>query len=167
MNNNKPYVILVILSLLSLFIVLMNNKKANGTPLKPTPVKIEKVVEVDTVKPIDESVEALIFVESRGKEDAVGDTHLGAPSIGVLQIRPIMVREVNRILKQKKSDKKFKLKDRFSRDKSIKMFMVWKNFHHPNDGFEKIARNWNGGPNGYRFKRTEYYWSKVRKQLEL
>lgn len=166
MNNNKPYVILVLLSLLSLFIVFMNMKKAKGTPLKPTPVKIEKVVEVDTVKPIDELVEALIFVESRGKEDAVGDTHLGAPSIGVLQIRPIMVREVNRILKQKKSDKKFKLKDRFSRDKSVEMFMVWKNFHHPNDGFEKIARNWNGGPNGYRFKRTEYYWAKVRKQLK-
>ena len=166
MQNSKPYVILLILSLLSLFIIIMNARKAKGTPV----VEKEKevvIVEVDTAKPIDELVEALIFVESRGKEDAVGDTHLGAPSIGVLQIRPIMVREVNRILKQKKSDKKFKLKDRFSRDKSIEMFMVWKNFHHPNDGFEKIARNWNGGPNGYRFKRTEYYWNKVRKQLEI
>ena len=166
MQNNKPYVILAILSLLSLFIIIMNARKAKGTPI----VEKEKevvIVEVDTVKPIDELVEALIYVESRGKEDAVGDTHLGAPSIGVLQIRPIMVREVNRILKQKKSDKKFKLKARFSRDKSIEMFMVWKNFHHPNDGFEKIARNWNGGPKGYRFKRTEYYWNKVRKQLEI
>ena len=162
----KPYLILMLISVIALLLILLNNKKANGTPSKPTPDKVEEVVKMDTVKPIDELVEALIFVESRGKEDAIGDTHLGAPSIGVLQIRPIMVREVNRILKQKKSDKKFKLKDRFSKDKSIEMFMVWKNFHHPNDGFEKIARNWNGGPNGYRFKRTEYYWNKVRKQLK-
>ena len=162
----KPYLILMLISVIALLLILLNNKKANGTPSKLTPVKVKEVVKIDTVKPIDELVEALIFVESRGKEDAIGDTHLGAPSVGVLQIRPIMVREVNRILKQKKSDKKFKLKDRFSRDKSVEMFMVWKNFHHPNDGFEKIARNWNGGPNGYRFKRTEYYWNKVRKQLK-
>ena len=162
----KPYLILMLIGVIALLLILLNNKKATGTPSKPTPVKVKEVVKIDTVKPIDELVEALIFVESRGKEDAIGDTHLGAPSVGVLQIRPIMVREVNRILKQKKSDKKFKLKDRFSRDKSIEMFMVWKNFHHPNDGFEKISRNWNGGPNGYRFKRTEYYWNKVRKQLK-
>ena len=166
MQNTKPYLILALISILSLFILIMNIRKAKGTPIKAVTV-IEEVEEVDTVKPIDRLIEALIFVESRGIEDAVGDTHLGAPSIGVLQIRPIMVREVNRILKKRGSEMRFKLKDRFSREKSIWMFMIWKDYHHPNDGFEKIARNWNGGPNGYRFKRTEYYWNKVRKQLEL
>ena len=34
-----------------------------------------------------------------------------------------------------------------------------------NDSDEVIARNWNGGPRGYKIKRTEKYWSKVAKQL--
>lgn len=116
--------------------------------------------------PIEKLINALIYVESRGKSNAVGDTHLGEPSIGVLQIRPIMVREVNRILKISHIPKRFKLKDRFNREKSIAMFMVWKNYHHPKGGFETIARNWNGGPKGYRYNRTIKYWVKVQKQLQ-
>ena len=45
------------------------------------------------------------------------------------------------------------------------MFMVWKNFHHKDSNNEIIARNWNGGPKGYKIKRTEKYWNKIEKQL--
>ena len=164
MKNLKPYIILAVSALAAIVFILTSLKQAEGTP---TEIKEVTIVEVDTIQAIDSLVEALIFVESRGKEDAIGDTHLGAPSIGVLQIRPIMVREVNRILKKKGSKMRFKLQDRFDRGKSIWMFMIWKDYHHPTDGFEKIARNWNGGPNGYRFKRTEPYWAKVKKELEI
>tara|TARA_R110002124_G_scaffold16486_5_gene70399 strand:- start:1654 stop:2148 length:495 start_codon:yes stop_codon:yes gene_type:complete len=164
MKTLKPYIILAVSALAAIVFILTSLKQAEGTPTK---VKEVTIVEVDTIQAIDSLIEALIFVESRGKEDAVGDTHLGAPSIGVLQIRPIMVREVNRILKKKGVKMRFKLQDRFDRDKSIWMFMIWKDYHHPTDGFEKIARNWNGGPNGYRFKRTEPYWVKVKKELEI
>jgi hypothetical protein len=126
------------------------------------PKPIEEIV----IEPkIDKLIMALIQVESMGNDSAIGDTHLKEPSIGVLQLRPIMVREVNRILKKQKIKKKFKLKDRFSKDKSIEMFLIWKNYHHPEGGFETIARNWNGGPRGYKNPRTEHYWAKV--QLEL
>ena len=128
--------------------------------LEPLPIK-----EIITEPAVDDLIEALIQVESRGNDSAIGDRHLGEPSIGVLQLRPIMVREVNRILKKQKIEKRYKLKDRFSREKSIEMFMVWKNYHHPEGGFETIARNWNGGPRGYKNKRTQHYWAKV--QLEL
>ena len=111
-------------------------------------------------------IEALIQVESRGNENAVGDKHLGKPSVGVLQIRPIMVREVNRILKKGKKKLRFTLKDRFSREKSIKMFKVWKKYYHSNSSFEKIARCWNGGPNGYKNKSTSHYWNKVKEVLK-
>lgn len=77
-------------------------------------------IEIDTTFKL---VEALIQVESRGNENAIGDTNLGEPSVGVLQIRPIMVREVNRILKRTGSEKRYKKKDRFSREKSIEMFI--------------------------------------------
>jgi len=111
-------------------------------------------------------VSALIFVESRGNDSAVGDRHLvGNEAIGALQIRPIMVREVNRILKIQKSNKRFTLKDRFERDKSIEMFYIWKNYHHKDSEPEVIARNWNGGPKGYKVDRTKKYWNKVEKQL--
>jgi len=130
------------------------------TKIEPLPIK-----EIIIKPEVDDLIQALIQVESRGNDSAIGDRHLGEPSIGVLQLRPIMVREVNRILKKQKSEKRYKLKDRFSREKSIEMFMVWKNYHHPDGGFETIARNWNGGPRGYKNKRTEHYWAKV--QLEL
>lgn len=111
-------------------------------------------------------VTALIHVESRGNDSAIGDRHLvGEEAVGALQIRPIMVREVNRILKIQKSDKRFKLKDRFERDKSIEMFYIWKNYHHKDSEPEVIARNWNGGPKGFKSNRTVKYWNKVEKQL--
>jgi len=112
-------------------------------------------------------VSALILVESRGNDSAIGDRHIvGGEAVGALQIRPIMVREVNRILKIQKSDKRFTLKDRFDRKKTIEMFTIWKNFHHKNSSPEKIARNWNGGPKGYNNPRTEKYWDKVQKELD-
>ena len=84
------------------------------------PKKIKKVdVENDLIP-------AMIQVESMGNDSAIGDRHLvGNEAVGALQIRPIMVREVNRILKLQKSEKRFKRKDRFSREKSIEMFLIW------------------------------------------
>ena len=132
-----------------------------------------KVVNPITVKPKpiinhDNLIQALIQVESSGIEDIKGDLHLkGGPSIGVLQIRPVMVREVNRILKILKVKKRFKLKDRYDREKSIEMFVIWRDFHHPDGDFETIARNWNGGPKGIHKTTTIAYWNKVKNHLEL
>ncbi len=105
----------------------------------------------------DSLLAAIIHVESRGdtlahniKEDAVG----------VLQIRPIMVKEVNRVL----GFDKYTLQDRWDKQKSIEMFNVIRhNTPHPTN--EKVARNWNGGPNGYRKNSTLKYWVKVKQQL--
>lgn len=111
-------------------------------------------------------VTALIHVESRGNDSAIGDRHLvGNEAVGALQIRPIMVREVNRILRIQKSSIRFTLKDRFDRDKTIEMFYIWKEYHHKDDDAETIARNWNGGPKGYRLNYTKKYWDKVEQQL--
>jgi len=112
-------------------------------------------------------INAIIFVESRGNDSAIGDRHLiGNEAIGALQIRPIMVKEVNRILKLQGKTKQFKLKDRFDRQESINMFIVWKKYYHPEENIEKIARNWNGGGRGYTYDRTLPYWAKIQKQLK-
>jgi len=126
----------------------------------------EVVQDTNSVNIQDSSlVYSLIHVESAGNDSCIGDRHLVIPSIGCLQIRPIMVREVNRILKVLGNTTRFKNKDRWSRKKSIQMFYIWKNFHHKESTNEKIARNWNGGPRGYKRKRTLQYWEKVQKKL--
>jgi len=141
----------------------------------PEPVQIcyeETIIELEPkdvplVVSERDLVSALILVESRGNDSAIGDRHIvGGEAVGALQIRPIMVREVNRILKIQKSDKRFKLSDRYDREKTIEMFYVWKNFHHKDSDFETIARNWNGGPKGYKNSRTLKYWNKVQKELD-
>ena len=132
------------------------------TTLPDEQPKIEVIEEKDHT---DYLLEALIQVESQGNENAVGDKHLSRPSIGVLQIRPIMVREVTRILKKHKVEKKYTLEDRYSREKSIEMFYIWQAFHHADDSDEVIARCWNGGSKGWKRKSTLYYWSKV--QIEI
>ena len=141
-------------------------------PVEPIEVYYEETIiqlepkDVQVALSERDLVSALILVESRGNDSAVGDRHIvGGEAVGALQIRPIMVREVNRILKIQKSDKRFKLKDRFDREKTLEMFYIWKNHHHKDSDFEKIARNWNGGPRGYNNPRTEKYWAKVQKEL--
>ena len=130
----------------------------------PTPEVTNEII--PEVEKIDILLEAMILVESRGIEDLAGDKHLGRPSIGVLQIRPIMVKEVNRILKKQNKKQKFNLEDRYSREKSIEMFYIWKEFHHSEDSDEVIARCWNGGPKGWKKSATNHYWKKVQKEME-
>ena len=129
-----------------------------------TPKIEEEVVEIKDDH-TDYLLEALIQVESKGNENAVGDKHLSRPSVGVLQLRPVMVREVNRILKKHKVNKKYTLEDRYSREKSIEMFYIWQSFHHLNDSDEIIARCWNGGPKGWKRNSTLHYWDKVQSEI--
>ena len=107
--------------------------------------------------PVDPLIIAIIQVESGGdtlahniKEDAAG----------VLQIRPIMVAEVNRLI----GKDSFTLDDRWSIHKSIAMFNVIRS-HTQNATNEKLARNWNGGWQGYKKQSTIKYWNKVKQLL--
>jgi len=114
-----------------------------------------------------ELLEAIILVETRGDSTKVGD---GGKAVGILQIHPIMVREVNNCAEKLSIEKKFTYEDRKSKTKSIEMFWIWAKCHHKDSSDEKIARNWNGGPNGHKYKSTKHYWNKVQaelKELEL
>jgi len=102
-------------------------------------------------------IDAIIHVESRGNVNAYNSKE---DAVGCLQIRPIMLREVNRLLRYNK----YTLADRWNREKSIEMFNVIKN-HTKNPTDEILARNWNGGWNGYRKPSTLKYWQKVKSQL--
>ena len=108
--------------------------------------------------PIDTLLNAIMAVESNFDSMAYNAKENAA---GVLQIRPIMVREVNRLL----GEDKYTLKDRWNKAKSIEMFNVIRS-HTKNATDEMIARNWNGGWNGHKKQSTLKYWEKVKKQFK-
>lgn len=107
----------------------------------------------------DKLVEAIIWVESRGDTLAYNKSE---EALGCLQIRPIMLREVNRLLAKNDIQKVYTLKDRTSRSKSIEMFNVIRG-HINNPTNERIARTWNGGYNYG--ESTLKYWNKVKCRL--
>lgn len=135
--------------------------------IEPTKLEVE-VGEPKFVKPVytldvEPLIQAMIMVESRGNDSAY---HKGEKAVGCLQIRPIMVREVNRILGIQKSELEYTLEDRWSREKSIEMFHIVNNHHNKNSTYEEIARAWNGGPNWAEKSLTKRYWKRVQKQLK-
>jgi len=135
--------------------------------IEPTKLEVE-VGEPKFVKPVytldvEPLIQAMIMVESRGNDSAY---HKGEKAAGCLQIRPIMVREVNRILGIQKSELEYTLEDRWSREKSIEMFHIVNNHHNKNSTYEEIARAWNGGPNWAEKSLTKRYWKRVQKQLK-
>lgn len=75
---------------------------------------------------------ALIEVESEGYQFAVGPTN----DLGILQITPIYVREVNRLL----GDTVYKLEHRTDIDKSLEMFEVYQSHYNPNKNIEKAIK---------------------------
>jgi len=133
------------------------------SPIQPLTPYIQTSKQTKTLK-INKPkslVDALILVESAGNPNAFCKKE---NAVGCLQIRPIMVREVNRILRKQNNDKRFTKKDRWDCGLSREMFYIWCNYHHKVSNDEMIARNWNGGPKGYKKQSTEHYWHKVQSQ---
>ncbi len=104
-------------------------------------------------------MDAIIQVESEGDNSAVSGS-----SVGAMQITPILVAECNRILKRRKSKKRFTLKDRFSLTKSKEMFLLIQSFHNAENDIEKAIRSWNGGFH-YSIRSTQRYYDKVMSHL--
>jgi hypothetical protein len=132
-------------------------------PIQPITPYIQTKPQTKTLKTKTHNktlVDALILVESAGNPNAFNKKE---NAVGCLQIRPIMVREVNRILRKQKSERRFTKEDRWDCGLSKEMFYIWCIHHHLNSSSEVIARNWNGGPRGYKKQSTEHYWNKVQK----
>ena len=126
-------------------------------------IKIEHKAEIKPiVRDLEDLIEAMVWVESKGDPNAFAKREDAA---GVLQIRPIMVNEVNRILNIKKDDRFYTLDDRWNETKSIEMFYVFVDYYHKDSSYEEIARCWNGGPKGLQKKQTKRYWKKVQNTL--
>lgn len=125
------------------------------------------VVREEVVPPkplaIDTLLIAMMWVESRFDSTAYAKNE---SAVGVLQIRPIMVREVNRLLKKMDKPNRYTLEDRWSLTKSVEMFNVIRDYYHKDSSYETIARCWNGGRRGDRKKSTEVYWQRVQLSIQ-
>lgn len=107
---------------------------------------LEKVSEWDIF------IEALIQVESEGKADAVGKTN----DVGILQITPIYVKDVNRIL----GEDRYSLSCRTDTEKSLEMFEILQNHYNPDKDIDKAIKLHNPkAPQSYRIK--------IMNQMEL
>lgn len=105
-------------------------------------------------------INAIIQVESKGNAKAVSKD-----CVGVMQIRPILVRDVNEYLKMKGSSKRYTLNDRFSPEKSKEMFILYQKRYNPTNNEEKAIRLWNGGSK-YSVAKTERYYRKVLSHMK-
>ena len=105
----------------------------------------------------DRLLDALAVVESNNDCNAVGDKE---NAVGILQIWPIMVKDVNRI-----SGKSYTLKDRYSKQKSYEMCRIFLNNYCKNMSDYNKSRCWNGGATGYKKKSTIKYGQKVMAQM--
>ena len=105
-------------------------------------------------------MEAIIKVESNGNPHAVSGN-----SVGAMQITPICVAECNNILKQRKSKKRYSLKDRLNVAKSKEMFLLMQSFYNAENNIEKAIRSWNGGLR-YTIRGTQRYYNRVMSYLK-
>ena len=114
---------------------------------------------------------SIVWVESKGNANAKSRDG----SVGIIQIKPVMVKEVNRICKIQGLNKKFTLADRKNPSKSAEMFWIYQEFYNPGinrdslskEDMEIMARKWNGGPEGHKKKATKKYWKKVSKRVRV
>ena len=124
-------------------------------PITKEDVFYPTLYSIDSIKLL---IHSMIYVESRGNDSSYCEKE---NAVGCLQIRPIMVKEVNRFLKKMDKTLRYTLKDRWSRERSIEMFRLWYNYRHTESTLEIIARSWNGGPRGPKRMSTLNYWKKV------
>ena len=114
--------------------------------------KENKRIEDLTVMRRNEIIVIIARIESNFNHTAFNVLEEAA---GMFQIRPVMVREVNRLI----GYEKYSLGDRYSISSSIDMFVDYNNIVNPEWDYERAARLWNGGITGMKKRSTDAYWS--------
>lgn len=108
---------------------------------------------------------AVCEVESGMDPNAVNESE---NAVGIAQIRPIMVEEINRISKLQGRDVRFTLEDRKDPRLSQIMFNIYSDYWSEqlaDYSIEGRVRRWNGGPDGHNKGATREYWLKVQSAL--
>lgn len=122
-------------------------------------------------------IKVLIILESGGDPSAGGD---GGKAVGILQIHPIMVRDVSRILGWDVETLDYKGKGEYTDNRlnpvfSVKVCKTYLRHYMQNIGdrnpdvffVEYAARIWNGGPTGHKKTCTKWYSNRARRMFRI
>lgn len=101
-------------------------------------------------------MDAIIWHESKGVATA---RH--GQFVGVLQIHPVLVNGVNKILAARGDSTRFTLNDRLSPEKSKQMFVIIQQHYNPECDVDKAIRIWAAGP-GYTIRGTQRAVNEIR-----
>jgi hypothetical protein len=82
-----------------------------------------------------------------------------------MQIAPVLVRQCNILLKNRKCPERFTLEDRRSVEKSKQMFVLIMSQYNKSRDIDKAIRIWAGGP-GYSIKGTQKHVKSIRAIME-
>jgi hypothetical protein len=138
---------------------------SDKTPDSAKPVTSKKVSDLQLALNLVYKVES----NNGDPDQLVGDD---GKAIGPLQIWPQMIRDVNRIIRDKKLKYPvFVNSDRHSLDKSCQVFTIYQWYYGQQytrctgkqPTTEVYSRMWNGGPEGWRRDATLIYWQKIQK----
>lgn len=147
-------------------VVLYNHNKTEQLVIKDT--KPTEIVSSKTQTDWELFVESVIKVESNDNDSAYNKKE---EAVGCLQIRPIMVDEVNRILERDNIMFRYTMEDRWDRELSVEMFEIMAEQIDCCEGlsqeefFEMVARKWNGGYRGHEKPSTLAYWERVKNKF--
>lgn len=114
------------------------------------------ILRSEVSNPYERLLSAIIQIESGGNPSLI---NLKEHAFGLLQIRPIMLKEVNRILKEQGIIKSFMLMDALDSTKSIEMYWIVQNYYNASGDFKTGAVVWNGK------SKHNHYYAKVKLQL--
>jgi len=113
----------------------------------------------------DEAWRLVIHMESSSgtHPNTYKDWHKANP-LGIAQITPIVVKDVNRILGKEVFTLEMRVNDYLSR----LMFEVYCNHYAKGSDVEKLCRLWHRGPSKKRQYDSagDYYWDKCRKEIK-
>ncbi len=156
-KGNKQIIMLIFWAFVSLLCATFT-----VTPIFATEQAKREVVNIDRL------ISALIQVESRGDDNAIGDVELTCKAYGCLQIRQPCVEDVNRAFGTKYSAQDCLGNRALSIEiceKYLSLYATKKRLNREVTD-EDRSRIWNGGPNGFKKASTVQYWQKVEKALK-
>lgn len=114
--------------------------------------------------------QAICQVESEGDPNAYNPKEGAA---GIVQIRPVCLRDVNRMTRLQGLDQRFTSADRYDPAVARRMWRLYLDYYGEvyarrtgrDPTPEVYARIWNGGPEGWRKADTQPYWQRVQEVL--
>lgn len=133
----------------------------------PTPVFLP-IIEAEALHPYgitDHTLLAFIWLESRFKENAVNKI---SKARGILQITPVMIREVNKICRKYLSKGwVYTWKDAFDPVKSIEIWCIIQKYKNPTGDVQKACRIWFDTGKQYDGKTWKWYYKVISNHLKI